>query len=143
MSTRPNRPFSPVFITPPLVVFPFPIPSLQQALLSLPPFGVYSQVVERPTLPDPTRASTWPSILPVEQALPIMSTLLPPLIALPHPSIKKPCVVEDTDLEEGLMSGDLPLVLPYASQPMHSTFRLPIHHHTTTLRYCLRLQHYH
>ena len=37
------------------------------------------------------------------------------------------------------LSGDLPLVLPYASQPMHSTFRLPIHHHTTTLRYCLRL----
>ena len=37
------------------------------------------------------------------------------------------------------LSGDLPLVLPYASQPMHNTFRLPIHHHMTTLRYCLRL----
>ena len=41
------------------------------------------------------------------------------------------------------LSGDLPPVLPYASQPMHSTFCLPIHHHTTTLHYCLRLRHYH
>ena len=37
------------------------------------------------------------------------------------------------------LSEDLPLVLPYASQPMHSTFCLPIHHHMTTLHYCLRL----
>ena len=44
-----------------------------------------------------------------------------------------------TTLHNWLLSGDLPLVLPYASQPMHSTFHLPIHHHTTTLRYCLRL----
>ena len=36
-----------------------------------------------------------------------------------------------------------PLVLPYTSQPMHSTSCLPIHHHTTTLCYCLHLQHYH
>ena len=41
------------------------------------------------------------------------------------------------------LSGDLPPVLPYASQPMHSTFCLPIHHHMTTLRYCLHLWHYH
>ena len=33
----------------------------------------------------------------------------------------KRCVVEDNDLEEGLMSGDLPLVLPYAFQSTHST----------------------
>ena len=62
------------------------IPGLRQALPSLPPFGVNSQEVERPTL-RLSRASTWLSTLPVEQALPIKSTLLPPLIALPHPTI--------------------------------------------------------
>ena len=49
-----------------------------------------------------------------------------------------------TKAVEGMtLSGDLPPVLPYTSQPMHSTSCLPIHHHTTTLHYCLRLQHYH
>ena len=52
------------------------------------------------------RTSTWPPTLPAEQALPIMSTLLPSLIALPHPSIKNVASIEDNDSEEGLMSGE-------------------------------------
>jgi hypothetical protein len=45
---------------------------------------------------------------PAVQALPTMPTLLRPLIAYPTLFIEC-CVVEDNNLEEGLMSGDLSL----------------------------------
>ena len=124
---------SPLPLLPPLlVVSSVPTPSLWQALPSSQLFGLYQTLTCQ-------HLALYP---PAEQALPNTLTLLH--LCSPHPILikKECCVVVDNDLEERLMSGDLPLVPPYAPQPLHNTTPPDnLIHWTATLCCCIGTQH--
>jgi hypothetical protein len=122
----PNPPVLTAPIPPPLVV-PLPsTPRLWQALPSSQPFGAHPQVVDQPTLPDSMCQHL--ALYPPCCAGPTEHADTPsPSVRLTQPYVSKSVVsLRTTTLEEGLMSGDLPSIQPYASQSLHSTSRLPI-----------------